>query len=428
VPALYFKALVVLGIVLVPLIPTIIAYIVIKSRSGSSVTGTLFGLRIETTGAIASYIICVLVALFVFKNVFTTGTVPLHIAVDVVGDGDRVKKFLQDTEVKTRLKLSSDDSSTITVPHLDVNTNKNSLSAEMDVPADDIGRTFSVSISYSARALSVSPTTIKLQDPVNLTVDLGSAQTQNKWNALVDAYLVSFKENAKDLYTKEIIVLTHDSAQPVGSLPLHSYLGIASLVSLEVTARSQDRSNFPALAQQWSRDALNEISPDEYSTLFETRFREYQHSGDELAIRHFTNSDYNVPGQGVRFQRGRISLDDQRLIPTIGPVDGGISSDRGVLVCVESWRKTDDEARRKSVEISTGDTFERATDRVIFGLTTEPSFPLDTNSLRMQFKSNLLYPVPRLGDARLRKGINAAIVDINGLSSDDVLQIYWAWK
>jgi hypothetical protein len=314
--------------------------------------------------------------------------------------------------------------------HFTVNINQNTLSAERDLPPAYFGKTFNVDLSFSGDHLVVKPNPVVLQKTVLLETVLGSDSQRRAWTAVLDTTSNVVSNHAQDIYSKEIILLTHDSPEPLESIILHNYLISAPLVYMEVGARLVDRRTLDGMLQQWTRASLANISSDAYPAYFDSRFQEYKGYGDELAIRHFTNDDYtNLPGQGSRFQRGNISLlDADHLIPIIGPIPGGIPSDKALIVFVDSWWKTFSQFQGSDTELTLGQTFERPKRRVLFGLSSAADHQIDLNSLRTQFKQELITPVPKIGDAQVRKGTNSVVLDLNELASGSVVNLLWSWR
>lgn len=424
----YYLVTIVL-MILLPIVPTLVVYRLIPApqTGNAGAQGTILGVKFKTSGAIATYLICAFLVLLIAKSVFPKEYAPIRVEVQVEGDAESVKSFMQKAEVSTQLTLTSQNLQPIRFDHFNVNTNKMTLTAEQQVPPLYLGKEFNVALTSPGQHLNVSPSTVILQKDVLLkaSLDVGKKQT---WEAALDAYLNVFSNQAEDLYSKEIILLSHDSDQPLESIILHGYLGPGQVVYFEVSARVIDRKNLEGLKQQWARSAFENLNPDEYATFFENRFREYKQSGDEVALRHFTNDDYNLPGQGERRQRGVITLDDQKMIPTIGPVPGGIPSDKVVIIFVDSWRKIGADFRRRGAEETMGDTFERATERLIYGISSGPDYPIDLYTVRAQFKQNLITPVQKIGGAQIRRGTNSVILDLNDVPPASVVQLFWTWK
>src|SRR5437016_6325857 len=91
-----FRALLVMALVLIPLIPTFIVYRHLKTRNQARVRGRILGMRIETAGGIASYLACVLIALLAYKLVFAATTAQIQVVVNTSGDPNRIDRFLAD--------------------------------------------------------------------------------------------------------------------------------------------------------------------------------------------------------------------------------------------------------------------------------------------------------------------------------------------
>ena len=417
-------------VLLVPLIPTLIIYKVIRDkRTQAKAHGTLFGLKFESSGAIATYVICTALLLLVGKTLIPRDYEKVQVSIGLTGDPSIISRFMEKAESSAKLTLTANGVEPIRFDRFIVNSNQRTLTAERELPPAYLGKTFNVDLSFAGDHLVVKPTSVVLQKTILLETVLGSDSQRRAWTALLDTTSHVFANQAQDIYSKEIILLTHDSPEPLESIILHNYLISAPLVYMEVGARLVDRKTLDGMMQQWSRDSLANIGPDGYSAYFDGRFQEYKGYGEELAIRHFTNDDYNLPGQGSRFQRGNISLlDADHLIPIIGPIPGGIGSDKAVIVFVDNWWKTFPPFQRSATELTLGQTYERYTKRVLFGLSSSADKQMDCNSVRTQFKQDLITPVPRMGDAQVLKGTNSVVLDLNELASGNVLNVLWSWK
>jgi hypothetical protein len=424
----YFRAFLLCGLVLLPLIPTVVVYAYLKdSASKGRVRGQLVGLKFETAGAMGSYVACLLLALLTYRLVFADSTARVELIISATGDSDKVQNLLGNAEAKTRLVLSRDGSEPITIDHVEVNASRDTLKAEIIVPANVLNQNYLVSLYYSGQQLTVAPSTVLLAHSVNLTVNLGHTSAV-QWDALFDGFSYSFRNKANDLYIHEIVLLQNNSGTPLDTIPLHSYLDIGTLVYLEVGARSIEKAEAAGLVQRWSRTALTSVASDSLPASFDKQYDDIKTLGDEIAVRHFTNSDYSLPGEGSRFQRGQVTLDEQRVIPTIGPIEGALDVNKAVAIYVDCWRKTSAQDRRKAVQLSTGATFERSADRVVFLLHSTADWPIDMSSLRLGFKKGLNYSAQPLGNARIQRGLNNAVFDLESLNSDESFQIFWAWK
>jgi len=415
---------------LLPLVPTVVIYKVIRDkRTRAGAQGTLFGLKIESSGAIAAYVICTVLFLLIAHTLIPKDYDKIQLSIQVSGDPSIVSRFMEKAETSAQLTMTNSDVQPIRFDHFTVNLNQNTLTAERDLPPAYLGKTFNVDLSFSGDHLVVKPSPVVLQKTVLLETVLGSDSQRRAWTAVLDTTSNVISNHAQDIYSKEIILLTHDSPDPLESIILHNYLISAPLVYMEVGARLVDRRSLDGMLQQWTRASLANINSDAYPAYFDSRFQEYKGYGDELAIRHFTNDDYNLPGQGSRFQRGNISLlDADHLIPIIGPVPGGIPSDKAVIVFVDSWWKTFPQFQGTDTELTLGQTFERPTRRVLFGLSSAADHQIDLNSLRTQFKQDLITPVPKIGDAQVRKGTNSVVLDLNELASGSVVNVLWSWR
>jgi hypothetical protein len=316
---------------------------------------------------------------------------------------------------------------TIRVTGLAVDPDRNSVTGETTLPSSYIGEQVVLRLLYAGQSVPLSPHAVALQRFVQTTADLGAEPGTQQWTAALDAYLTGVANRAQDLYLKELIVLTHESATPLETVPLHSYLGVGQIVYFQVGARVIERAAVAGLVSAWSF-AGDAAGADEYATTFRRRFDEYKRLGDEVAARHFTNSDINLPGQGARFRRGQIELDDQRMIPTIGPVPGGVPSDKALVVYVDSWRRTDADFQQSMKNVTVGDTFERQTGRVLMGVQGGSDQPIDIDTVRPAFKRQLNQPVPTPNGARLTKGTNAVVLSVPDVQPADVIQLFWAWK
>lgn len=423
-----FRAWILFGLILVPLIPTAIIYVLLKGKANKAyVKGSLFGLRLETAGAAGCYVICVVIALLVYSKVFVDQISQIQIVISASGDPSRVDRFLSDAASKSRLILTKSDGTELRVEHFDVNLDKRILRSDLTVAANDLYASYKPAFLYGSQRLTVTSATVTLSETLGLTVDFGGSSA-GQWVAISDMFSYSFRNGGSDLSIHEVMLLQHESATPLESIPLHSYLDLGQLVFLEVGARSLSRDACRSSAQQWSRDSVGDQPPEVTQADFDSRFSQYKRQGDELAIRRFTNSDHKLPGQGERFQRGNVSFDEMRVMPTIGPIGGGIDMSRCVLVYAESWRRVDADSLRKGHEVSTGETFERPTDHVLLMVGSDASYPIEVSSTRTAFKVNLLTPVSKLGNSRIYKGTSGVAVDLTKVNTGDIAQLFWSWK
>jgi hypothetical protein len=416
-------------LLIVPLIPTLVVYKVIRDkRTRARAAGTLFGgIQFETGGAFAAYVISVGLVAFLYNQVNGSELRNVRLVVHAKGEPQRLRDFSAGAAAKAEVLLVAEGGGTpIRVPYLEVNADRNQATGDVRIPAADIGKRFSIRLLYAGEPIPLSPSEIRLTDNVEVTADFGESERQRQWQASLDAYSTTVKNSLQDLYFRELQILYHDSKTPLESLPLHGYLSVGRIVYLQVGARLVDRETAGALAAAWSTVPSTAA---EYANLFERRFEEYKTLGDEIGVRHFTNDELVLEGQGQRFSRGStIGLDAQRMIPTIGPIPGGVPSNKAVIVYVDSWRRTDADFQRKGHDITIGDTFQRFTQKVLFGLAVPQGEVLDATTIRAEFKEDLLNPIPMPSTASLHKDASNVILTLRDAKPGDVVQLHWAWK